>query len=59
MTQGSNPGLRGGQNLYWSELQGRSVSKAPSKDQKAVGGPTPGNHPFPKIVGIILVLINL
>ena len=35
-------------------------SKALSKDQGVSGGPNPGNlHPFPKIVGIIFLLINM
>ena len=34
--------------------------KALLKDQGVGGGPYPGNlHPFPKIVGIILPLINV
>ena len=34
--------------------------KALLKDQGVGGGPYPGNlHPFPKIVGIILPLINI
>ena len=35
-------------------------SKALSKDQGVGGDPVPGNsHPFPKIVGIILLLISI